>query len=273
MTATEALSPRPRAACTMAEVLHTPREGSPFGAPSMARSTSSSNLYNALTSPRRNHFSLNDLRAHSEQSESSRASSLHSASSSSLSLDTRLDESSSEDDALAFPDYGRSKPPYSTPADACDYTESPTIRISGDQLPSFDPPTSADGALSNDTPLTTPDPVPISEDDTALRKEPSHHVDYLSYEWREEDIWSSWRHIVEHRSVYGERSRLENASWRTWAKSQFKLKTVSPETLNWSVPSLLIDTPVSSVDHPHPCTGVQVFYRDRKLTNNAGSKM
>ncbi|KAJ8105825.1 hypothetical protein OPT61_g9946 [Boeremia exigua] len=73
----------------------------------------------------------------------------------------------------------------------------------------------------------------MSEDDTAVRKEPSHHVDYLSYEWREEDIWSSWRHIVEHRSVYGERSRLENASWRTWAKSQFKLKTVSPETLNW----------------------------------------
>jgi len=73
----------------------------------------------------------------------------------------------------------------------------------------------------------------MSEDDTAVRKEPSHHVDYLSYEWREEDIWSSWRHIVEHRKVYGERSRLENASWRTWAKSQFKLKTVSPETLNW----------------------------------------
>jgi len=58
-------------------------------------------------------------------------------------------------------------------------------------------------------------------------------VDYLSYDWREEDIWSSWRHIVEHRKVYGERSRLENASWRTWAKSQFKLKTVSPDSLNW----------------------------------------
>jgi hypothetical protein len=73
----------------------------------------------------------------------------------------------------------------------------------------------------------------VSEDDTAVRKEPSHHVDYLSYDWREEDIWSSWRHIVEHRNVYGERSRLENASWRTWAKSQFKLKTVSPDSLNW----------------------------------------
>ena len=75
----------------------------------------------------------------------------------------------------------------------------------------------------------------MSEDDTAVRVEPTQHVDYLSHDWNEEDIWSSWRHIVEHRRVYGERSRLENASWRTWAKAQFKLKTVSPETLNWYV--------------------------------------
>jgi hypothetical protein len=99
-------------------------------------------------------------------------------------------------------------------------------------LPRSPSPTPTD-AFSSDSPLTTPDPLPMSEDDTAVRKEPSHHVDYLSYVWREEDIWSSWRHIVEHRKVYGERSRLENASWRTWAKSQFKLRTVSPDTLNW----------------------------------------
>jgi hypothetical protein len=30
-------------------------------------------------------------------------------------------------------------------------------------------------------------------------------------------------------------ARLENASWRTWAKQRNKLKTISPETLNWSV--------------------------------------
>jgi hypothetical protein len=196
----------------------------------MARTTSSTNLYSALQSPRRNHFSLNDLRA---QSESSRASSLHSESSSSLSLDTRLDESSSEDDVLTFPDYGRSRKNYSNTIDSYEHTDSPSIKITGEQLPPFDPHATAEGTLSTDTPLTTPDPVPVSEDDTAVRKEPSRHVDYLSYEWREEDIWSSWRHIVEHRSVYGERSRLENASWRTWAKAQFKLKTVSPETLNW----------------------------------------
>jgi len=217
----------------MAEVLHTPREGSPFGGTPMARTTSTSNLYSALTSPRRNHFSLNDLRAQADQSESSRASSLHSESSSSLSLDTRLDESSSEDDGLSFPDYGKNRKGFSKPVDSFDYGDAQGIKIIGESLPPFDPQVTSEGSLSTDTPLTTPDPVPVSEDDTAVRKEPSRHVDYLSYEWREEDIWSSWRHIVEHRSVYGERSRLENASWRTWAKSQFKLRTVSPETLNW----------------------------------------
>lgn len=217
----------------MAEVLHTPREGSPFGGAPMARTTSSSNLYGALTSPRRNHFSLNDLHAHAEQSESSRASSLHSASSSSLSVDTGIDESSSEEDSLAFPDYSKSQRNHSRTTELYEQHDSPSIRSTSEQLPSFEPHITHEPAPSTDTPLTTPDPAPISEDDTAVRKEPSHHVDYLSYEWREEDIWSSWRHIVEHRSVYGERSRLENASWRTWAKAQFKLKTVSPETLNW----------------------------------------
>lgn len=207
----------------MAQVL------SPFEPPPMARTASSTNLYAALPSPRRNHFSLNDLRAHSDHSESSRASSLHSESSSSLSLDTRLDDSSSEDDALPFPHY--------TNTLTADHSDLPSSKLTRHQLPPFEPLAApaalADTTLSTDTPLTTPDPLPVSEDDTAVRKEPSRHVDYLSYEWREEDIWSSWRHIVEHRSVYGERSRLENASWRTWAKSQFKLKTVSPETLNW----------------------------------------
>ena len=29
--------------------------------------------------------------------------------------------------------------------------------------------------------------------------------------------------------------RLENASWRTWWKQRNKLRTISPETLNWCV--------------------------------------
>ena len=70
-------------------------------------------------------------------------------------------------------------------------------------------------------------------DDTAVQSEPTRQVDYLSYNWKEEDIWASWRHIVGHRDAYPNSVRLENASWRTWAKSIHRLKTVSPEILNW----------------------------------------
>ncbi|KAH8820363.1 protein phosphatase-like protein type 1 complex subunit Hex2/Reg1 [Xylogone sp. PMI_703] len=89
---------------------------------------------------------------------------------------------------------------------------------------------------STSTNVSRPEsPVPIehAEDDTAVRIPPSKHVDYLSHNWKEEDIWSSWKHIVSKRKTYNNSARLENASWRTWMKSKNKLKTVSPETLNW----------------------------------------
>jgi hypothetical protein len=210
----------------MAQVLSSRPEGSPFHTP--MRSPSSSSLFSDSYGLRRNQNSLPDLRIHSPSS--SRTSSLRSTPSSSLSLDTKSDESSSEDDGLSFPNYG-SASRYRKPIDSFDLG-TPSLAPVSVSLPRAPSPSPVD-AFSSDTPLTTPDPLPMSEDDTAVRKEPSHHVDYLSYDWREEDIWSSWRHIVEHRKVYGERSRLENASWRTWAKSQFKLRTVSPDTLNW----------------------------------------
>lgn len=72
-----------------------------------------------------------------------------------------------------------------------------------------------------------------AEDDTAVRATPSRHVDYLSHSWKEEDIWESWKYIVSRRCDYSNSARLENASWRTWMKSKNKLKTISPETLNW----------------------------------------
>jgi hypothetical protein len=92
---------------------------------------------------------------------------------------------------------------------------------------------------ASDTSLATPNHPSIPErqtsagDDSNLKSEPTRHVDYLSHNWKEEDIWSSWRHIVANRKVYSNWPRLENASWRTWAKSKYQLKTVSPETLNW----------------------------------------
>ncbi|RKF59053.1 Uncharacterized protein OnM2_063031 [Erysiphe neolycopersici] len=79
----------------------------------------------------------------------------------------------------------------------------------------------------------SPDIVEHAEDDTAIQVQPSRHVDYLSHNWCEEDIWSSWKHVVSRRKSYSNAPRLENASWRSWIKAKYKLKTVSPETLNW----------------------------------------
>lgn len=98
------------------------------------------------------------------------------------------------------------------------------------------PTTPSSVSTSTMTSVSRPDssgPIVVAEDDTAVRNEPSRHVDYLSHDWKEEDIWYSWRHIVSKRKVYGNSARLENASWRTWTKSMYRLKTVSPETLNW----------------------------------------
>lgn len=87
---------------------------------------------------------------------------------------------------------------------------------------------------SNETPKPdTPDIPEHAEDDTAVTMRPSRQVDYLSHDWREEDIWSSWRYIVNRRGEFANSERLENASWRTWAKAKNNLKTISPETLNW----------------------------------------
>jgi Fungal protein of unknown function (DUF1752) len=84
---------------------------------------------------------------------------------------------------------------------------------------------------------TTNEPDPTlcrtSSDDASIESEPERHVDYLSHDWREEDIWTSWRYVVSRRDRYSNGVRLENASWRTWAKSKYQLSTVSPETLNW----------------------------------------
>lgn len=81
----------------------------------------------------------------------------------------------------------------------------------------------------------SPELIDRATDDIAIRVQPSRHVDYLSHNWREEDIWSSWKLIVSRRGDYANAARLENASWRTWMKSKNKLSTVSPETLNWCV--------------------------------------
>lgn len=128
-----------------------------------------------------------------------------------------LESSSESDEELSFPSYDDD-----TSSDHSDDEDRP---ISSK--------TSEPSGESNTTPTNTPEFLLQSEDDTAVRDKPTRHVDYLSHDWQEEDIWASWRHIVSQRKVYGEQSRLENASWRTWAKQKHRLKTIPPEKLNW----------------------------------------
>jgi len=65
---------------------------------------------------------------------------------------------------------------------------------------------------------------------------PTRQVDYLSHDWQEPDIWLSWRYIRKEKAGYLQNAtRLENASWRNWAKSRSKLETIAPEALNWFI--------------------------------------
>lgn len=71
------------------------------------------------------------------------------------------------------------------------------------------------------------------QDDSVLQYEPLRHVDYLSHDWKESDISACWRNIVARRRDVTNSARLENASWRTWTKARYNLRTVSPECVNW----------------------------------------
>ncbi|KAH7111376.1 hypothetical protein EDB81DRAFT_671438, partial [Dactylonectria macrodidyma] len=72
-----------------------------------------------------------------------------------------------------------------------------------------------------------PELLTKAEDDSAMKPGPWRQVDYLSRDWKEEDIWSSWKYVTTRGREYRNSSRLENASWIAWIKCKYKLKTVS----------------------------------------------
>lgn len=94
-------------------------------------------------------------------------------------------------------------------------------------------PIEEEDSLPTETPQEVVELQHKANDDQAIQPEPTRHVDYLSHDWREEDIWASWRYVVHRRNDISNSRRLENASWRSWMKSKNNLKTVSPESLNW----------------------------------------
>jgi hypothetical protein len=142
----------------------------------------------------------------------------------SLSLDTSWEDQDDEGQIL-FPPY-----------DAVRYhgqveNLEPPARLSTDDSNTVSP--TSTSTSTNVSRSESPVPAGYAEDDIAVRIQPLNHVDYLSHNWKEEDIWSSWKHIVSKRIAYSNSARLENASWRTWMKSKNKLKTISPESLDW----------------------------------------
>lgn len=72
-------------------------------------------------------------------------------------------------------------------------------------------------------------------EDDLVQEYPTRQVDYLSHDWREEDISASWKYVKAKRKLCDNSSRLENASWRTWAKSKLGRQTVPPESISWQV--------------------------------------
>ncbi len=139
------------------------------------------------------------------------------------------DDDDDDDDHFDFPQYAGAVGLYTQESE--DLEPPPSPRGLGDSY-TVSP---CDNTTSTGTSRpSTPDlPDERAGDDTAVRPQPSRHVDYLSHDWKEEDIWESWKYIISRKGEYTNAARLENASWRTWMKSKNKLNTLSAEKLNW----------------------------------------
>ncbi|KAG0012519.1 hypothetical protein BGZ80_011689 [Entomortierella chlamydospora] len=64
--------------------------------------------------------------------------------------------------------------------------------------------------------------------------QPASAIDYLGNSWScEDDIATSWKFMTKQKHDLINGLRLENASWRNWAKKRHNLRTISPKALNW----------------------------------------
>ncbi|KAG0208166.1 hypothetical protein BGX28_000781 [Mortierella sp. GBA30] len=80
--------------------------------------------------------------------------------------------------------------------------------------------------------------TPMHDDSDAGRlipvNQPALAIDYLGNSWKnEDDIAASWKFMTKQKNDLINGLRLENASWRNWAKQRHNLKTISPKVLNW----------------------------------------
>ena len=219
----------------MAQVLRiSPTHENPFSSTGLRRTTSQNSLRldnqaasqcNASDSlARRYSSSLSSSAPSSPRLNSHDLSSLPSCSSTPASCLSLRDQFATEETEIQFPAF-------------CDESENGTSD-GEDVTPSNSPPRSSEADLASRPQHSKPYHNTHRKrqsvgDDLALESQPSRHVDYLSHDWKEEEIWSSWKHVVGKRKNLDNWERLENASWRTWAKSRGGLPTVSPAALNW----------------------------------------
>lgn len=151
------------------------------------------------------------------------------------------DESDDDsDDEIKFPSFDE-QPTYGSMRKSeqdLEPYESPDL-ISSDTIT----PSASESSVATPSLHDFHDPQAAAGDDTAVKREPTKQVDYFSHNWKEEDIWSSWRYVVAKRKAYSNSLRLENASWRAWTKNKYRLKTVSPDSVDWyaNVPSSLLE--------------------------------
>lgn len=172
------------------------------------------------------------------QPEFSNLPSFTSTPSSSFSLDEpfRVEENSddddddSDDDEIKFPSFDNGPTYQSMRKSKLDSEphKSPGL-ISSDTIT----PSASESSVTTPTLHDFHDLQITAGDDTAVKREPTKQVDYFSHNWKEEDIWSSWRYVVAKRKTFSNSLRLENASWRAWTKNKYRLKTVSPDSVDW----------------------------------------
>lgn len=130
--------------------------------------------------------------------------------------------------------------------------------------PAYSKHASSSESISSSSSLTTTPDLNAVHDDSVLQYEPSRHVDYLSHDWKESDISACWRNIVSRRRDVTNAARLENASWRTWTKAKYNLRTISPESVNW-----LKDCDITWLYGPLYNQPVNVYYNSASKDDSA----
>jgi hypothetical protein len=65
--------------------------------------------------------------------------------------------------------------------------------------------------------------------------QPLQNVDYLSFNWQEEDLFATAKYIRQHKLELKRYHRLQYALWRNWAKQRSNQLSCPPSTILWSV--------------------------------------